>query len=120
MPELPEVETLRRGLERALVGRRVEWVELRLPRIVNVGTLEAIEGATVLAVHRRAKHLLIETDQAALLVHLGLAGQMVLREADGQTVASGGHPVPRFDAPLPHKSTHLLLGVSGGATLYLT
>jgi formamidopyrimidine-DNA glycosylase len=120
MPELPEVETLRRGLERSLVGRRFEWVELRLPRIVNAGSLEALVGAEVLAVRRRAKLLLVETSQAALLVHLGLAGQIVLREADGRTTASGGHPVPRFDAALPHKSTHVILGVSGGGTLFLT
>ncbi len=120
MPELPEVETLRRGLAEHLVGRRIVTVELRLPKLVAEGRLEELEGATVTGVRRRAKHLLIDTDRATLLVHLKLAGQIALRRADGASLAVGGHPVPRFDAPLPHRSTHLILGLDDGSQLYLT
>lgn len=120
MPELPEVETLRRGLAAHLVGRRICAVEARLAKLVAAGTLAELEGATVVAVRRRAKRLLVETDRATLLVQLSLAGQMALRAADGATLASGGHPVPAWDAPLPHRSTHLALRLDDGATLYLT
>jgi formamidopyrimidine-DNA glycosylase len=120
VPELPEVETLRRGLAEHVVGRTIVAAELRLPKLLASGAVEELIGARVLAARRRAKHLLLETDRATLLVHLKLAGQVAVRAADGTTLASGGHPVPRFDAELPHKSTHLILDLDDGARLYLT
>jgi formamidopyrimidine-DNA glycosylase len=51
---------------------------------------------------------------------LSLAGQVVLQGAAGETLAEGGHPVPRWGAELPHKSTHLVLHLEDGARLFLT
>ncbi len=120
MPELPEIETLRRGLTEHVIGRTVSSVELRLPKLVAQGSVDALTGGTITAVSRRAKHLLLETDRSAVLAHLSLAGQILVRDADDTTLVAGGHPVPRFDAPMPHRSTHLLVTLDGGATLYLT
>ncbi|RYZ76178.1 MAG: hypothetical protein EOP05_05805 [Proteobacteria bacterium] len=78
MPELPEVETVRRGLEEMLEGQpTIEQVHLtrgdiRFPIPKNFAT--ALEGAKIIGVRRRAKYLLIDTPQVTLLSHLGMTG----------------------------------------------
>jgi formamidopyrimidine-DNA glycosylase len=124
MPELPEVETLRRNLERTLVGRSFAGVRV-LQSKMFVSPLgwspEALIGRRIVALRRRAKFLIVELDAgAALVVHLRLAGQLVHRDAGGNTLAEGGHPVPAFGAPLPHKSTHMVFDLDDGSTLFLT
>lgn len=80
MPELPEVETIRRGLCRSLAGRRVIEVvvrERRLRRPIRRRSLERVKGAAIADVRRRGKYLLIEIDTGAtLLVHLGMTGRL--------------------------------------------
>ena len=80
MPELPEVETIRRGLSRTLAGRRVVGGlvrERRLRRPVDLRGLGRVKGTAIAAVHRRGKYLLIEIDTGAtLLVHLGMTGRL--------------------------------------------
>lgn len=111
MPELPEVELLRRGLADQLPGCRITAIDLRLPKVFRADPRLAVFDAcskTVLAVSRRAKHLIVDlSGELSLVIHLRLSGQLVLRRGD-ETLVAGGHPVPRFDAPLPHKSTHLI------------
>src|SRR5688572_7269263 len=112
MPELPEVETIRRNLAAVLPGRTVAGVELRLPKLLRAAPGRSpndLIGQPVMAVARRAKLLLIEFggDQA-LVIHLKMTGQIIHQQADGQR-SYGGHPIPAFDAPMPHKSTHLTL-----------
>lgn len=124
MPELPEVETLRRDLSRSLIGRRFAGVDVRLPKVIVTPTgldPEALVGKAVLALRRRAKFLIVDlSDGLALVLHLRLAGQLVHRGRDGVTLAEGGHPVPAFGAPLPHKSTHVVFPLDDGSTLFLT
>jgi len=87
MPELPEVETVRRGLAAAMEGRRLTRVvinrrDLRFP--LPIGFAKAIEGRTVKHVGRRAKYLLIELDDGTVvLVHLGMSGRMVIDPEPG-------------------------------------
>ena len=86
MPELPEVETTRRGLAPALTGRQVARaiVRNRAMRLPVPRTLEtAIAGARVTSVERRAKYLLVVTDRGTLIVHLGMSGRLWL--VDGAT-----------------------------------
>ena len=124
MPELPEVESLRRDLSRSLIGRRFMRVDARLPKVLVTPTgLDPAElvGKAVLGLRRRAKFLIVDlSDALALVLHLRLAGQLVHRASAGATLAEGGHPVPAFGAPLPHKSTHLVFHFDDGSTLYLT
>jgi len=79
MPELPEVETTVRGLERILRGRRIERVEARradLRRALPVGLGQRLTGARVTSLGRRAKYGLIGTDRGDTLVfHLGMSGR---------------------------------------------
>ncbi|MBM4417417.1 MAG: bifunctional DNA-formamidopyrimidine glycosylase/DNA-(apurinic or apyrimidinic site) lyase [Chloroflexi bacterium] len=123
MPELPEVETTRRELERVIVGRRVVTAYVGKPKmIVEPGSLRLtdIVGARFQAIGRRAKYFIFSFDRpATLLVHLKLSGQLVVRRGD-QTLAAGGHPVPRFDTPLPHRATHGRFDLDDGLTLWMT
>lgn len=124
MPELPEVEWLRRQLAVSLVGRRFRAVNLTLPKLFVAApglTLEALVGKRVEAIRRRAKFLLIDlSDGLALVIHLRMSGQVIHRTPDGGNLAVGGHPVPPFEAPLPHKATHAIFELDDGTLLYLT
>ncbi|HXH03871.1 MAG TPA: bifunctional DNA-formamidopyrimidine glycosylase/DNA-(apurinic or apyrimidinic site) lyase [Candidatus Competibacteraceae bacterium] len=83
MPELPEVETTRRGLEPHLLGRRIARVVVRERRL-RWPVLEALErgllGQTVTALERRAKYLLLRTTAGTALVHLGMSGSLQVLE----------------------------------------
>jgi formamidopyrimidine-DNA glycosylase len=86
VPELPEVETVRRGLERWVTGRRIERVEVLHPRAVRrhvsgpVDFAAALAGRTVTGVRRRGKYLWLPLDDdAAIVGHLGMSGQMLFQ-----------------------------------------
>ncbi|HEU5179368.1 MAG TPA: bifunctional DNA-formamidopyrimidine glycosylase/DNA-(apurinic or apyrimidinic site) lyase [Candidatus Polarisedimenticolia bacterium] len=85
MPELPEVETIRRGLVPLLVGRRILSVTVRERRLrepIAVRGLAKLRGATITGIRRRSKYLLLDTDaQLTLLVHLGMTGQLWVSDA---------------------------------------
>ncbi len=86
MPELPEVEVVRAGLERHVVGATITSVEVHHPRPVRrdpqgpAGFAEALTGRTITAVHRRGKYFWLALDNGdALLGHLGMSGQMLVQ-----------------------------------------
>jgi formamidopyrimidine-DNA glycosylase len=79
MPELPEVETTRRGLAPHVVGRKIARVEVREPRLrwpVAERLPGALVEASIASLERRAKYLLFGTDVGTLLVHLGMSGSL--------------------------------------------
>lgn len=86
MPELPEVETVSRGLAKVLVGQRFARVEVRRAgarMAFPEGLAEKVQGRAVVSVTRRAKYILIELDDGqVLLVHLGMSGRMVVGRAN--------------------------------------
>jgi formamidopyrimidine-DNA glycosylase len=89
MPELPEVETVRAGLERHVVGRTVAGVQVLHPRVVRrdlagpAGFAAAMAGRTVKRAERRGKYLwLALDDDEALLAHLGMSGQLLVGDPD--------------------------------------
>ena len=90
MPELPEVETVRRGLEHHVVGRTVETVRVLHPRAVRrqpAGPAEfesALTGRSLDRARRRGKYLWLSVGEDALLAHLGMSGQLLVGRA-GQT-----------------------------------
>lgn len=106
MPELPEVEVLRRGLEPRLVGTSILAADIRctsLRESVDRVALQSLSiGRSVVSVGRRAKYLLIGLEgDAALVIHLGMSGRLTLVDA--------GHPVEK------HEHASFLL--SSGLTL---
>jgi len=91
MPELPEVETTRRGIEPHLLGRRVTRVLVRQPALrwpVSVELGQALTGQRIDAVDRRAKYLFLRTAAGSMMVHLGMSGSLRVLP---RGVAPGAH-----------------------------
>ena len=90
MPELPEVETVMRGLAAVLEGAVIERAEVRRPDLrwaLPVGLAARLTGARVLGFRRRAKYMLMRLSGGdSLLIHLGMSGRMVARERHGPVV----------------------------------
>ncbi|WP_411283221.1 bifunctional DNA-formamidopyrimidine glycosylase/DNA-(apurinic or apyrimidinic site) lyase [Lapillicoccus sp.] len=93
MPELPEVEVVRRGLAEHVVGRRIEHVEFRGARVVRrhvpgaADLADRVAGADVESARRRGKYLWLvlrapDGHKQALLMHLGMSGQLLVEPAD--------------------------------------
>jgi formamidopyrimidine-DNA glycosylase len=121
MPELPEVETIRRIVERELVGRTLTGIDLTLPKLLRdspMPTLDLLLGRTLESVDRRAKVLVTNwSGDLSVLTHFKLAGQLAVRRPDG-TMVVAGHPVPNPEGDYPHKATHLTLQFDDGTIVY--
>ena len=123
MPELPEVETARRTVERELCGRTVSAVVSRLPKLFRYSEIPdpvALVGHTVTGARRRAKVLTIDFDgDLSLMVHFKLAGQLAILLPNGARSVAG-HPVPKPDGDYPHKATHFEIHFTDGAIAYFS
>ena len=98
MPELPEVETIRRGLAQRFIGRRLDGLALNradLRHPLPKGLAPLVEGRRIERMERRAKYLLIHLEGGGvLLIHLGMSGRLIIVEAPGvgaETAAAGPH-----------------------------
>ena len=113
MPELPEVETVRRGLESAMVGARIEKVELRRKDIrfpFPPRFRERLTGRRIAALGRRAKYLLFRLDDGeTLIAHLGMSGSFRVEAAE--TTTPGGFHHKRSKDP---KHDHVVLHLDNG------
>jgi formamidopyrimidine-DNA glycosylase len=101
MPELPEVETVRRGLDRHLVGRRIVRVEVGRERVVRrtsrAALIDGLTDTVVLAAERRGKYLLLPLDSGdSLMIHLRMSGQVLLAEG-GSDRPAHTHVVMHLD-----------------------
>ncbi len=79
MPELPEVETTRRGIEQHILDQRVKQVVVREPRLrwpVSEDLGQCLTGQVVTAIDRRGKYLLLETAAGRVMIHLGMSGSL--------------------------------------------
>lgn len=109
MPELPEVETIRRDLEREAVGKRIKTVEVHGTRTIRRHKtkkpfVERVTGRKITAVERKGKYLLLRLDSGdVLVVHLGMSGQL-LSAKNAKT-------------PPPLKHTHVVLSYATGGQL---
>jgi formamidopyrimidine-DNA glycosylase len=94
MPELPEVETVRRGLEPMFTGARIERLDVRRKDLrfpFPQRFRQRVEGATVTAMTRRAKYLIAELDTGeGLIMHLGMTGRFILEPAGAGAHEPGG------------------------------
>ncbi|MEO6300631.1 MAG: bifunctional DNA-formamidopyrimidine glycosylase/DNA-(apurinic or apyrimidinic site) lyase [Paracoccaceae bacterium] len=110
MPELPEVETVRRGLVPVMEGQRiveavVNRADLRFPLPKNMA--KRLIGATVLSLRRRSKYILADLDtNETLLIHLGMSGRILI---SGAMVGDAYH-----DHPMPQKHDHVVFQMDHG------
>jgi len=111
MPELPEVETVRRGLEPAMVGQRIVRMEVRRkdlrfpfpPRF-----RERLEGQDITALSRRAKYLLADLSSGEVLImHLGMSGRFTVEMGGQKTGTAQFHYETANDAPHDHVVFHM-------------
>ncbi len=114
MPELPEVETVRRGLSKLIIGQKIIDVRFDWPKGFpnSPGDVKNfLIGAKILSVKRRAKVLIIDLDSKySLVIHLKMTGQLVYRSNDSKTRYGAGHPNDSLIGKLPDKSTRVTIG----------
>lgn len=119
MPELPEVETVRRGLEGLMIGHVISQVHHDTDKSFpnTPSDVEAfVVNASIMAVRRRAKVLLIElSSDYTLVVHLKMTGQLVFV---GEQRFGAGHPNDSLIGSLPDKSTRVTLDFADGSHLF--
>lgn len=119
MPELPEVETVKRGLHGLIIGRKIKAVEHDTPKSFPNAASDVEEflvGATVVDVRRRAKVLLIDLSSAyTIVIHLKMTGQLVFR---GEAVFGAGHPNDSLIGELPDRSTRVTFTFTDDSHLY--
>ncbi len=120
MPELPEVETVRTGLQQLLPGLQVAAMHCDWPKSF-LGTQEDVRrfliGSSVQKVRRRAKVLIIDLEGGySLVVHLKMTGQLVFRQ-QGRSFGAG-HPNGSLIGALPDKTTRIIFEFSNKAKLF--
>lgn len=134
MPELPEVENLRIGLEKTLKGQKILAIKISKPKLVSgKGTkrtasvkkkqefIKGLRGEKFLKIERRAKNLIFKfTHDKILLVHLKMSGQFVyLPNAHSKIkTVTGGHPIEISETELPNKHSHVTFRLSRGTLFY--
>lgn len=132
MPELPEVENLKQGLERYILGQKILSIEVTKPKLVSgKGTLRSPSKKKVLefvnnlklqrfiAVERRAKNLIFKlTNDKIILAHLKMTGQFVYKSRSGKNDVSGGHTIEASETTLPNKHTHIMFELENGVLYY--
>ena len=120
MPELPEVETVRIGLNKFLIGKRIAQVTHTWPKgfpNIPAEVKKYVIGAKINAIRRRAKVLLIDLDTTySLVIHLKMTGQLVFR--DGAARFGAGHPNESLVGELPDRSTRVTFTFADGARLF--
>lgn len=120
MPELPEVETVKRGLQKLITGRKIKSVssdnEKSFPNS-KLDINENLVGASVMGVRRRAKVILIDlSSNYTLVIHLKMTGQLVFVSAENRFGA--GHPNNSLVGSLPDKSTRVVFEFADSSHLY--
>ncbi len=119
MPELPEVETVRRGLDRLVIGRTITSVVNDTAKSFpnsEADVRQFVIGASIVAVRRRAKVLLIDlSSDYTLVIHLKMTGQLVFV---GSERFGAGHPNDSLIGDLPDRSTRVTIAFADGAHLY--
>lgn len=112
MPELPEVETVRRGLEPVMTGKRIVAADIRRPDLrwpLPVDMKARLEGARVERLTRRSKYILAELDTGeTLIIHLGMSGRILIH--GGATPGAFHHTLPALE-----KHDHVVLDFESGA-----
>lgn len=125
MPELPEVETIAKQLDRVLIGKKISRIEIKKQKSFQ-GDVDDLVGKTISGVERRAKMIVMRFRgvEKILMIHLKMTGQLIYIE-DSKTQKTknskrvvGGHPTPDWVNELPNKHTRVLIDFSDGSKLF--
>lgn len=117
MPELPEVETVRRGLLPVMDGKIITAADIRRPDLrwpFPERMADRLTGQTVLALRRRSKYILVDLSSGeTLLIHLGMSGRILISQTGVTTTPGTFH----HSHPAPAKHDHVVLDLSNGARI---
>ncbi len=116
MPELPEVETVKRQLKKVVLGCRINQIEV-LEKKQFFGSPEAIIGQKIKEISRRAKVLIIGLDSLSLLIHLKMTGQIIYLSKKKKPIGLG-HPLPFSPNQLPNKATRVIIQLDDGSRIF--
>ena len=120
MPELPEVETIKRGLEPLILKKKIVQVEVDpQTRKAFIGDEADVVDATVIGLRRRGKALLIDLDNGhTMMIHLRMTGQLIWRGENEEDNFAAGHPSKNFTDVLPNKQTRVSFVFEDGALYF--
>lgn len=118
MPELPEVETIVRDLDKKLENKKILAIESRDKKVwqVAAGDVKNILDKKIRGVERRAKMIIFNFGDYYLIMHLKMTGQLVYK--DKAALIAGGHPIISQDKKLPHKFTRVIFKFNDKSALY--
>ncbi len=115
MPELPEVETIKRGLADKIVDTKITEINILNPKSFQ-GEIKDVIAQTITAVRRRAKVLIIDlSNHQSLVFHLKMSGQLILSSSESNSKIPkvvGGHPTKDMLGQMPNKSTRVIFSLS--------
>ena len=115
MPELPEVETIRRGLEKFIKAAKITKVKILCDKSF-IGPKNLIENQKIINLRRKGKALLIDLDNGiTMMIHLRMTGQLIFR---GEESFAGGHPTDSFVNELPDKQTRVEIELENGKLFF--
>ena len=115
MPELPEVETIRRGLESFIKNAKITKVKVLCGKSF-IGPKELIENQTIKNIRRKGKALLLDLENGiTMMIHLRMTGQLIFR---GDESFAGGHPTDSFFTELPDKQTRVIFELENGTLFF--
>ena len=114
MPELPEVETIKLGLQKKIKGLKIKKIRVLSPKTFN-GDPDLAEGKIVLNVWRKAKILGMDMGNITLLFHLKMTGQIIF---DDSKRFVGGHPTEDMKDKMPNSHTRVIFEFSDKSHLY--
>lgn len=121
MPELPEVETVVRDLNKKIVGKKIKKVEIFNPKIVKNRKkvfVDFLEGQKIKKVSRRGKLIMIffQKDEKTLIIHFRMTGQLIFQEKN--KIIAGGHNQKGMLENLPNKYSHTVVTFSDNSQLF--
>ncbi len=128
MPELPEVETIVRDLNKELKNKKIVGIKLSDHKIFNLlgKEINRVIGSKIIEVKRRAKMIIIDLGEFSLMIHLKMTGQLVYKGAirgysdkgRGGEIIVGGHPIISENKKLPNKFTRVVFKFNDKSALY--
>lgn len=121
MPELPEVETIRRGLVKTILNKKIVDLEVKKPKLIR-NNLKRFKKVLInnefVDINRRAKLLIfkLKKGKEVLLIHLKMTGQLIYQKK--RQLVVGGHNQPAMTKELPGPYSHIILSFEDDSTLY--
>lgn len=116
MPELPEVETIKKGLSKRIIGKKITDIVIENQKSFQ-GEVKNVIGSSIIDIERKAKLIRIKLSNGSnLLFHLKLTGQLIV--IDHSERFAGGHPSHDWHAKLPNSNTRITFDLSDNIKLY--